>query len=62
MTTKYQIGDKIAYRAFGGELRVVVVDSKSANIKNDRPGFDAHMVDDPDEFVWGYDDQIERIY
>ena len=50
----YNVGDTIEYIAFGGERRVVVVEEKSMDIKNGRPGFDAWDC-------WGYDDQIVRV-
>lgn len=58
---KYQVGSIIQYKAFGGELRTVIVESKEADIKNGRPGFDGELVDASNETVWGYDDQIVQI-
>lgn len=51
----YEIGDRITYRNFGGQFITGVVESKEADIKNGRPGFDL------DTGVWGYDDQIVSI-
>lgn len=63
--SNYEVGDIIEYNAFGGELRRVLVESKSENIKNDRPGFDGVLVAAPEDDqwrdVWGYDDQIVRV-
>ena len=55
----YRVGSTTKYRAFGGEVRTVVVESKEADIKNGRPGFDG-MVH-PGEWCWGYDDQIISV-
>ena len=55
----YRVGSTIKYRAFGGEVRTVVVESKEADIKNGRPGFDGMVR--PGEWCWGYDDQIISV-
>ena len=53
---KYKVGSTIKYRAFDGEVRTVVVEEKSDDIKNGRPGFDGTTKSGMD--CWGYDDQI----
>jgi hypothetical protein len=53
---KYKVGSTIKYRAFDGEVRTVVVEEKSSNIKNGRPGFVGTTTSGMD--CWGYDDQI----
>ena len=55
----YRVGSTIKYRAFGGEIRTVVVESKEEDIKNGRPGFDGMVR--PGEWCWGYDDQIISV-
>jgi len=55
-----QVGDVIIYESFGGERRKVLVDEVSENIKNGRAGFSGSLVSNPDDFVWGYCDQIVR--
>ncbi len=55
----YDVGSTIRYRSFGGDLRTVVVEEKSDDIKNGRPGFDG--TTDRGETVWGYDAQIVEI-
>jgi hypothetical protein len=49
----------IQYRPFGGGLRNVTVETKEADVKNGRPGFDG--ITDRGEYVWGYDDQIIAV-
>jgi len=56
---KYKVGSTIKYRAFGGEVRSVVVEEKSSDIKNGRPGFDGTTKSGED--CWGYDDQIIEV-
>jgi hypothetical protein len=73
-TIDYSIGDIIAYRAFGGEIRRVRVYAKHDDVKNGWPGFDGEMVDENNQIktsvrkgfpariaVWGYDDQIVAV-
>ena len=55
----YRVGSIIKYRAFGGEIRTVEVESKESDIKNGRPGFDGMVR--PGEWCWGYDDQIISV-
>jgi hypothetical protein len=52
----YRAGSTIKYRAFGGELRTVIVEEREDDVKNDRPGFVGTTTHG--EGVWGYDDQI----
>lgn len=54
----YRVGSTIKYRAFGGEIRTVKVDEKSADIKNGRPGFGGQTADGG---CWGYDDQVISV-
>jgi hypothetical protein len=60
----YQVGDTIEYLTFGGERRQVIVTNKDDDIKNGRPGFDGTLINETGPFneVWGYDDQIVRVY
>lgn len=55
----YRVGSIIKYRAFGGEIRTVEVESKEEDIKNGRPGFDGTTTSGMD--CWGYDDQIISV-
>lgn len=55
----YRVGSIIKYRAFGGEVRKVEVESKEEDIKNGRPGFDGMVRSG--EWCWGYDDQILEV-
>ena len=57
---KLKVGDTLQYRAFGGELRTVIVDGVESDIKNGRPGFDGTIIEGADRgrTVWGYDSQI----
>lgn len=55
MGAQYSVGDTIQYRLFGGKTRTAVVESRSEDIKDGRPGFDT--VDGN----WGYDDQVIRV-
>ena len=41
----YRVGSVITYSAFGGEIRHVLVDEKSDDVKNGRPGFGGVLVD-----------------
>lgn len=52
------VGDVITYVDFLGGRRTVYVTAVDDDIKNGRPGFDGHLIDDPDFLVWGYDSQI----
>ena len=59
---KYQVGDTISYRPFGGGIRHVIVNCKEAlvGIKGE-PGFIGELIwTDIDKYgrgrVWGYDD------
>ena len=56
----YGIGDRVAYRTFGGASRIVEVTFKCEDIKNGRAGFDGLVVNGTEAgmSVWGYDDQI----
>lgn len=56
----YNEGSVIQYSPFGGGTRTVLVDEKSSDIKNGRPGFGGTLVDAADGpvSVWGYDSQI----
>jgi len=56
---KYKVGSTIKYRAWGGEVRTVVVDEKEDDIKNGRPGFGGTTKSGDD--CWGYDDQIIQV-
>lgn len=60
---KYKVGSTIKYRAFDGEVRTVVVEEKSDDIKHGQPGFDGKVLNDTTGFphVWGYDDQIVAV-
>ena len=63
---KYQIGDTISYRPFGGGIRHVIVNCKEDDIKKGEPGFIGELVwTDIDKYgrgrVWGYDYQITAI-
>ena len=60
----YDVGDIVRYRTFTGELRTVKVTAKSDDIKNGRPGFDGKIHGVYAEFgnVWGYDNQIIRVF
>ena len=55
----YRVGSTIKYRAFDGEVRTIVVEEKSSDIKNGRPGFDGLAHDGT--HCWGYDDQIIEV-
>ena len=57
----YRVGSIIEYKTFTGELRRVRVTEKVAKIKNGFDGFDAVVVGEPENTVWGYDDQITRV-
>jgi hypothetical protein len=59
----YEAGDVIVYGAFGGVVRVVLVDEHTDDVKNGRPGFGGVVLDGPEKGagVWGYDDQITQI-
>lgn len=57
---KYRIGSKIKYQSTGGDMRTVIVEYKSSDIKNGRPGFDGVTVDTGYP-VWGYDSQIVAV-
>lgn len=50
----YSEGDTVEYVAFGGEVRVVVVEEKNSNLKNGLPGFCGGGW-------WGYDYQVTRL-
>lgn len=60
MDIDYKAGDTIVYNSFGGSRTVVVTD-RYEDVKNGRPGFDAHLLDDPSALVWGYDAQILSV-
>lgn len=52
---KYNVGDLITYRTFGGGKRTGVVSLKEEDIKNGQPGFDLETG------YWGYDSQITHV-
>ena len=57
----YNVGDTVRYETFTGELRTVKVTEKNDDVKNNRSGFcgnDIHTTTS----VWGYDDQIIRVF
>jgi hypothetical protein len=59
------VGARIGYKPFLGGLRMVTVTLVDPDIRNGRPGFEGVVdgVTDPDDAgVWGYADQIIRIY
>lgn len=66
---QYKEGDTIHYVDFASERRTVLVQNKSDDIKNGRPGFEGVLmhstnpsdVRDGPETVWGYDDQITVV-
>jgi hypothetical protein len=60
---EYRVGSLIVYRPFAGSDRTVRIESKEADIKNGRPGFDGHDVTLPEGegAVWGYDSQILMV-
>lgn len=59
----YSIGSTILYRTIGGAVRRVLVDEKSSDIKNGRPGFGGTVVGGLDDgmSVWGYDADIMNV-
>jgi len=60
----FGVGSVIEYRAFGGDLRTVLVDEVDFDIKNGRPGFAGDLPNDGDgamTSVWGYCDQVVRV-
>ena len=62
---KYDTGDVITYRAFGGEIRKVLVIGKVSNIKNGLGGFDGLIIKENGDLdkiaVWGYDYQVVEV-
>jgi len=58
----YEVGDTVRYETFTGELRTVRVTAKHAEIKNGKPGFDGYIHGNEDDTVWGYDNQIIRVF
>ena len=62
----YKIGDTVRYETFTGSLRTVRVTAKLDDVKNGRPGFDGVLLGSSQDKglneVWGYDDQIIRVY
>lgn len=58
---KSRAGQVIEYIPFGGGTRKVYVTQHEDDVKNGQPGFEGHILDDPDFLVWGYDRQITRI-
>jgi len=58
-----KVGDTIAYTAFGGEQRIVLVTKVSDDIKNGRAGFCGMQYNSVLELesVWGYSSQITSI-
>jgi hypothetical protein len=59
--TKYRVGDCIVQWCFGSPeaARTVIVDGRSANIKNGRSGFSGHTPQGLS--VWGYDDEVQAV-
>lgn len=63
----YEVGDEVAYRTSGGELRYVRVDLKDEDIKDGSAGFEGVIVSSdvrgerPGESVWGYDSYIQSV-
>lgn len=61
-TPKYKVGSVIEYRAFGGDIRRVLVEEKDADIKNGQAGFCGTQQGGACHTgCWGYDDQITRV-
>jgi len=57
----YKVGDTVRYETFTGELRTVKVTEKDEEAVNGVSGFngtDVHTL----QPVWGYDDQIIRVF
>jgi len=65
----YKIGNVIEQEFCDGHTRLVQVERRTSNIKNDLPGFDGIEIDangNPVESpfgagVWGYDYQVKRV-
>lgn len=59
----YESGDVVAYSAFGGAYREVVVEERIPEIKNGRDGFVGTVVEgrEAGKEIWGYDYQIVRV-
>lgn len=59
-------GDIIEVRTFSGQVRRVLVQERSDDIKDSKPGWDGIVVssstrgDEPGDAVWGYDDAVLR--
>jgi hypothetical protein len=53
--TTYRVGDTIEYRTLSGQLRIAVVEWKTKDIKDGRPGFDTT------DGHWGYDADVIRV-
>jgi hypothetical protein len=53
-----QVGDVVLHQAFDGSRRMVSIIYVSKDIKNGKSGFDGFLVENPNEFVWGYCEQI----
>jgi hypothetical protein len=66
----YKEGDTVRYETFTGELRTVRVTAKVPEIKNGKDGFDGVIIEKSRSYiqstskeeVWGYDNQIIRVY
>lgn len=60
----YRVNDVIQYTTFTGGVRYVRITAWEDDVKNGRPGFDGIVVNGPEQgvTVWGYADQIDRLY
>ncbi len=62
--TTYRPGDIVEYQTFTGSTRYVEITSWEPDVKNGREGFDGIVTsgDEQGMSVWGYADQIVRLY
>lgn len=58
---KSRAGQVVIARDHLGGQATLYVTAHEDDIKNGQPGFDAHLLDDPDTLVWRYDHQIIRV-
>jgi len=61
----YKVGDEILFVDNSGTRHRVEVEFKEDDIKNGRPGFEGKILTRGPEYnrlVWGYDDQVKRVY
>ena len=59
----YKVGDRVEHWPFNCQeaSRIVIIQAKHSNVKNNRSGFDGYTADDRQLTVWGYDSEVKQV-